>query len=302
MTPGSERQVGSLPTSGVDDHLNEEAYGLAAACIENYIREHTRDVHQDDVYTVERKVRGDSPTTPDYDVEGRAFTKRYLIGNFWKVSAVLNLVRAPLVGSVLDAGCGSGASALAYLAYTASRRDLPEQGVQLTLVDRSSRQLADAAQLVSAVSRELGIRASVVSLCAELGACLGGLRSRFDLSLASYVLCENPANAMALAMSISGTVIPGGVVILIDRPHDPVWQPVAQTLTTNPGGGRWTSGEAEIPRRHRVDLGETWDVSWCTKMVEEGNPESQNSGDPPAATGGSIRDTAVIAPGGPVAP
>jgi methylase of polypeptide subunit release factors len=83
-----------------------------------------------------------------YERLSEAFTCSYFEENFWKTATVLQDDVPPLARRIVDAGCGSGASLLAYLCALDGRLDQPWE-IQVLLVDRCPQQLRLAEQIMS---------------------------------------------------------------------------------------------------------------------------------------------------------
>ncbi|MEK6337272.1 MAG: nuclear transport factor 2 family protein [Acidobacteriota bacterium] len=87
----------------------------------------------------------------DYEHLAAHFAYEYFIENFWKASCVFLKAPPPLSHSVIDMGCGSGATLLAYLAALDHSLAGSTWKIKVLLIDRSEAQLNLACKILNAV-------------------------------------------------------------------------------------------------------------------------------------------------------
>jgi SAM-dependent methyltransferase len=161
-----------------------------------------------------------SGVRPEYSKQGAAFTYLYYAANFTKVMRAMSCVAgsAPaLRGSrlrVLDLGCGAGASSAAVVQWLLERRR--EFSMELTLVDTCDDQLELFDSLTGTWLRRFP---SVMckTYCDGAFQFLSQSRGKFDLILASYLICEVPAESMDVFLDgARHRLMVGGAAIVVD--------------------------------------------------------------------------------------
>ncbi|MCC7539344.1 MAG: class I SAM-dependent methyltransferase [Deltaproteobacteria bacterium] len=140
----------------------------------------------------ERVSRGE---VPDYNQDAASFAYLYYLSNFSKAAAGCSLVRSTLrrpriddVLSILDLGCGSGASTAAALLTGLSSG---WRQIRICVVDSNQVQL----DLARGIIDRLLPANSLVQVDYRHGDAEETLRSsarRVDLAVCSYLLCELP--------------------------------------------------------------------------------------------------------------
>lgn len=172
------------------------------------------------------RLKGNGDPGLDYQLAWREFQKLYLLINYRKTLAALEAVAPAPVSSLLDVGTGGGAAAVAALEYFAGRairegRDgregLPERVV---LVDRSRSQVESAAERVTEVADRMSASIIVEPVVAD--AAHLPLQQAYGLVIAAHVVTENASNVGQLLAALHGGVREDGVLLIIERPDDPV--------------------------------------------------------------------------------
>jgi len=161
---------------------------------------------------------------PDYSRQGAAFTYLYYVANFAKVLRALNCVAASATAlrsptlRVLDLGCGAGASSAAVIQWLHQQHRNPK--VELTLVDSCIEQL----ELFESLTGQWISKFSTITAktyCDGAFQFLSRSEQKFDLILASYLICEVPAESTvesttAFLDAAQPRLVSGGASIVID--------------------------------------------------------------------------------------
>jgi SAM-dependent methyltransferase len=90
----------------------------------------------------------------DYDRLALPFFCRYFWANFWKAVHCFHEQPPVIARSFIDAGCGSGATTLAYLAWLETHAPKSSWHVEALLIDRSAKQLDLASNLFKELCSE----------------------------------------------------------------------------------------------------------------------------------------------------
>lgn len=173
-------------------------------------------------------------TSPDYGRLAISFAKAFFPSNFWKTLTVLESTASSPPGTILDAGAGSGAASLAYLAWLEdyfSKRS-SSATVRVLYVDQSQAQLDLSRELLADVSQHfehLELRCDFI--CADLCA-LGQLQYKPDCILLSHVLTENLGRSGSLLSTLVEKLADGGHLYVLERPDDEVWKEVDSSISS----------------------------------------------------------------------
>jgi ketosteroid isomerase-like protein len=131
---------------------------------------------------------------------------------------------------VLDAGSGSGASTLAYLAYLDNIIDHPLQ-IDLTLVDRSNAQLNLAKKIIGLSAIHLR-RLKLQCRCRRLDIRSLNLDIYPELILQGHVLTENVPDVRSILSRMTAAVSEDGQIYVIERSHDLVWRSIHSCISS----------------------------------------------------------------------
>jgi SAM-dependent methyltransferase len=172
----------------------------------------------------------------DYDKCAHEFAFEYFLQNFWK-SYLAFVGHQPRVAlRVLDIGCGSGATSIAYLTYLNSyiqrhcgrESQNPPLLIEVVLVDRSEKQLQLSRKFITQIAEDLpnlNIRSSYIrkdisseGLSVEEG--------RYDLVLYGHVLTENRRNVKNILRNGIEVAEEDGRIYAIERETDSVWKEI----------------------------------------------------------------------------
>jgi SAM-dependent methyltransferase len=239
--------------------INQTARERVARIIAEYIDEHLGDVPESELGRIEQAFEIGSGWRPDYHVQGRAFTKKYLGDNYRKALAVLDRINPNTPATLLDLGSGSGAVPLAIMARAAELGDLCGAVLEVTLIDRSASQLRVARELIEASRQELGLHVHVVPLVADVAE-LTAFKNRFDIISAAHIITENPDEGQRIIDITVRASKPGGMVVLMDRGRDPTWLRCARLLSADPS---WAHGSEALQPPPSTEARRTWTVAWC---------------------------------------
>ena len=166
----------------------------------------------------------------DYDLYGKTFTYMYFIKNFWKAACVFLREPPPPAKQVLDVGCGSGAVAIAYLAFLDESLASEKSKIHVTLIDRSRAQLNLAENLIRSIEPELHNLEIVFHFrCTDLQRWQPN-ENGADLVFLGHVLNENRSNVGLLLEKAFFTTAGNGSVYIIERKDDPIWHEVEQAI------------------------------------------------------------------------
>lgn len=162
----------------------------------------------------------------DYDRFGASFAYWYLLENFWKAVSCFLQDRPPLARRIVDAGCGSGAVTIAYLAALDQALDDCRWIVDVTLIDRSERQLDLARKILLRVGAELRNLSIVPHYeCIDLED-WKPQGQRVDAILFGHVLNENRPNLQQFLETAVSAVSNNGRIYIIERVDDAIWPAV----------------------------------------------------------------------------
>jgi SAM-dependent methyltransferase len=167
----------------------------------------------------------------DYDKYASHFAYAYFLQNYWK--ACLTFLRHPphIATRILDVGCGSGATSLAYLAYLDSLVPGPIE-VKLLLLDRSQAQLDLARRLFSSALPKLqNVKVVCDYRCTDFlqwdhTSCSP------ELILQGHVLTENRRSVSAILSKTADCVAADGRIYAIERKRDSIWGSIAASAST----------------------------------------------------------------------
>lgn len=165
----------------------------------------------------------------DYDRHGPAFAHAYFLQNYWKACLAFLSHPTPIVTKVLDVGSGSGATAVAYLAYLDSllERDLE---LELVLLDRSSVQMELAKRILAlAVPRLRKLRVHCEYCHADI-VDWKHRNGRLGLILQGHVLTENRDSVAAILSKMADSVSGDGRIFTIERKSDSIWEPIEKSI------------------------------------------------------------------------
>ncbi len=261
-SPAQESETGASGGSG--KAFPSRPFIAIAQVINDFVTGLQRTVHDDDLWAVRARLKQGAMI--DHDRDAVAFSCAFLTANYWKAAHALMAVRPDPVRRIVDLGSGSGAMALATLAYLWQLDDAAPQRVHLRLVDRSRQQLMIAQQVLEQVRRELKGLDVEVSLephdVRDLGPSLQ--HDRADLVTASHLFTENREHVGWLAERAVESVAASGTLIMIEPHDDAVWSNLLQyvrgsALPSQNGHavitpGRWMTEEPTDPR--------PWKLRW----------------------------------------
>ncbi len=164
----------------------------------------------------------------DYDRYGPSFAFSYFLENYWKAAAVFRQLGAPPVRAIVDAGCGSGATVLAYLttleaALAKQPRAANRLAIHVTLLDRSQVQLGLAGDVFERVGHclphlDIHLRPRQLDL--------QSWRPRpgsADAVLFGHVLSENRASVSSLLSKAASAIGGSSTIYVIERKLDSIW-------------------------------------------------------------------------------
>ncbi len=160
----------------------------------------------------------------DYDVFGKTFARHYFLENFLKAVAVFQ-IRPSKGKCVLDLGCGSGATTIAYLAVLDDRLDT-KLDVNVYFVDTSQRQLDLAERLFGSVREEFQhLNITSHFLRQDFQKPINPLYNLpIDTVLLGHVLNENRSRVKSLLDSVFSWVTDGSSIYVIERKNDSIWK------------------------------------------------------------------------------
>jgi hypothetical protein len=173
-------------------------------------------------------------TSPDYERLAISFAKAFFPSNFWKTLTVLEATAPSPACTILDAGAGSGAATLAYLAWLEdcfSKKATPVP-VRVLYVDQSQAQLNLSRELLAAVSHHfehLNLRCDFI--CADI-CTLTQFQYKPECILLSHVLTENLRRSGLLLSALVETLSDGGHLYVIERPDDEVWETIDSSISS----------------------------------------------------------------------
>lgn len=168
----------------------------------------------------------------DYDEKGDAFAYHYFINNFWKTAAAIINENQPICRRLIDAGCGSGASTIAYLGcLEASLRNLDEEWtIEIHLIDRSETQLSLAKEILEQVTPHLThLRVKPRFSQVDLKQWNPDYEWA-ELLLLGHVLNEDPNIVNCVLEKAVHAVKASGTIFILERVNDTVWNNVHKQL------------------------------------------------------------------------
>jgi SAM-dependent methyltransferase len=168
----------------------------------------------------------------DYDDFAHAFACAYFLTNYWK--AVKVFIQEPILAAntVIDLGCGSGATSLAYLAVLESKLAGKRWSVEVCLVDRSREQLRLAEELFAAVRPEFRtVRVSRHYECSELRN-WSVADETASVVLLGHVINENQNIIELIFRRGFAALSRYGQMYVIERADDPVWDAIERACAS----------------------------------------------------------------------
>ncbi len=198
-------------------------YDIAQSVQSFLINHDTESKLEDDIIYLQHNYSLRKCPEIDYDRYAEAFTYFYFLENFYKAASTFVQQPPPLAKHVTDAGAGSGAELLAYLAALEHSLDEESWTVHVTLLDRSQSQLALAEKLLDHVRPAL--HHLNILLCAQ-PIDLQDWTPKADSTdavLFGHVLNENWSNVENFLAKSLLAVRGGGRIYITERCDDPVW-------------------------------------------------------------------------------
>ncbi len=189
-------------------------------------------------------------TCPEIDYERYAmpFAYTYFLENFLKAASVFLRECPPRAKCIIDAGCGSGAGMLAYLAVL--DQSLPDINWQIdvVLIDRSEAQLTIAKnilQLVKPQFQHLDIVPHYLDPMNLLN--WEPQANSADCILFEHVLTENPFDVGSLLGKAFLALTGGGKIYIIERRREkePIWNIIDQIVSELAIPASYGSGKIE---------------------------------------------------------
>jgi SAM-dependent methyltransferase len=199
-------------------------YNQIAAHVQSFLNGLESRVPNEHTYHLGRFYSRRETPNIDYDRYAPAFTFSYFLENYWKAGSVFEARHPAFSHTVIDIGCGSGATSLGYL--TSLDNAVPVGAiwsVSLLLIDHSEVQLQLAKQLIEAVKDDLNrLNISVEERCADFQ----GLEipaGTVDCLLLGHVLNENQSDLCLFLEKACAASAGGGQIYVIERIDDSVW-------------------------------------------------------------------------------
>ncbi len=219
------------------------------------------------------KIKG--ALRPDYAVEAEAFAATYQMVNYWKVLKSLRVARVNAPRTIVDVGCGSGASASAAVSY-ALATDSSLSSICVYLVDQSEEQLELAVACLHHVQRAVpGVEIEVrpIQMTVPSPGLSAQVSDGADLVVCAHVLTESDS-ARAVVAAAYELVSPAGALLTVERREDPVWEDIEAwcrpKLVDQPSGG------ANTPILEHIVLGtRSWRTRWIVVRAAAASPSIQ---------------------------
>src|SRR6267143_3830354 len=211
-------------------HRAPEVFGRVAQRARLFLENLEKDLSESEMSYVRSRVSRRGPGRINYDRFAESFAYLYFLQNFWKAAHTFLKEHPPLAERVIDAGCGSGASALAYLTFAEHRQHGTRLPIKVSFLDRSKAQLQMARRLLETVRVELPHVEPVPEFK------LIDLRqwkpqeSSSDAILFGHVLSENPAIVSALIQKASVAISSNGRVFVLERLDDSIWEEIEKCV------------------------------------------------------------------------
>lgn len=172
-------------------------------------------------------------TGVEYDQYAEEFASKYWLRNYWKaVYACVNVLEFENISEICSLGAGSGADAVAVA--TALSLTGSSSSIDITLVDKSSRQLELANQIISGIKPVLYDNNLVIESVHDEIQFYHSVRT-FDLVVISHVLTENPNSLSSLLTNAIDLLSDKGVICIVERERDPVWNNAFNYLSEQSG-------------------------------------------------------------------
>jgi ubiquinone/menaquinone biosynthesis C-methylase UbiE len=197
----------------------------------------------------------------NYDLYAEPFAYSYFMENYWKAAFTFLKEGVDIKSSITDAGSGSGASILAYLAVADSRLTGEQFPISVTLLDRSKKQLKLASKMLTIAENELQ-HLKIKPNYHHIDLCDWQPQERsVHTLLLGHVMTENPKDIPLILDKAFSAVTENGCVYIIERTHDDIWDRLDQCLR-----------DAALPTFHgRIEqnIGE-WDLRKPSELGRHG--------------------------------
>lgn len=202
---------------------------------------------------------------PDYDQYATPFAKAYFLENFLKAASIFLQDSSPYVRSIIDAGCGSGSAALAYLAVLEQSFSNDEVWhLNVIMVDRSKEQLELAKRLFELVQGEFKHLHITVQFFPPIDLLDWQPKENIaDRLFFSHVLTENPSNIQILLEKALLALSSNSKIYVIERTKekDPIWDSVEEVVSQLALPAKY--GLNQVASDH-IKLGNLWQFPQIT--------------------------------------
>lgn len=165
----------------------------------------------------------------DYNLMAIPFLEEYFLENFWKYARTFTDERAPYARRIIDAGCGSGAALVAYLAVLNASIGAGRWRVQATLIDKCQVQINLAVDLLGHVAsyfKHLDLEIEMLQTDLLDWEPEEGIA---DVVLFGHVLNENPTDINVLTDKAVKAVAGAGKIFILERSDEVAWPSISET-------------------------------------------------------------------------
>jgi len=202
-----------------------------AKCVQSLLNDIGRNISQDSINYLRSCYSKPECPEIDYDRLAVPFAYAYFLENFYKSASTFLQEYPPLVRSVVDAGCGSGTTMLAYLAALEESLQEARWKIDVLLIDRSRTQLDLARKLFKHVQKEFHhLKIASRFQCMDLMRWEPHEQS-IDAVLFGHVLNENSARVGSLLEKAYSALRSSGRIYIIERQNDTIWSTIDQVTS-----------------------------------------------------------------------
>jgi SAM-dependent methyltransferase len=162
----------------------------------------------------------------DYDHLAIPFAHSYFLENFWKSAITFQRETPMLARHIVDAGCGSCTTVLAYLASLEAYLSDTSWKTDVVLIDRSKTQLDLGKRILRCAFKEFRHLEIIPHfLCIDLKR-WKPKRQSTDVILFGHVLNENRSRVEPLLDKAFSAVRDNGRIYIIERKNDSIWHAI----------------------------------------------------------------------------
>jgi SAM-dependent methyltransferase len=222
---GSSKFI-KYPTKINVDPLSEPFFCKIADKISAFLNPLSKNIDEENIILLRKAFSSFERMDLNYDGIAIEFAYEYFLRNFWKYLLVLSNLILPIPTRIVDAGCGSGALTIAYLAFLERIIARNTWSCEITLIDKSKKQLELAKEMLDLVHDEFSHLTVVPNFVCENLENWKSDRHNIDLLLFGHVLNENQLELPVILDNAFDSAAFYGKILMVERPDDSIWNEV----------------------------------------------------------------------------